>query len=119
MDRASGYLGMFNNFHLFETNAFGCGAAGTDGAQNETIAAVSRLTRTSYAFGANTIGRGIGSPMTIRRDNNDDFGRIGRYAWFSEEGFVAVDVDPTGYSDSSTVPQQLRVIEVHTTAVAL
>jgi hypothetical protein len=119
MDKATGYLGRWNNFHLFETNAFGVGAAGTEGAQNETIAGSPRLTRTSYAFGANTIGRGIGSPMTIRRDVVDDFGRIGRYAWFSEEGFVAVDVDPVGYNDVSTVPQQLRVIEIHTTAVPL
>jgi hypothetical protein len=119
MDQVTGYLGKFNNFHIFETNAFGVGAAGTEGAQNETIAGSPRLTRTSYAFGADTIGRGIGAPMTVRRDSTDDFGRIGRYAWFSEEGFCAVDVDPTGYNDVSAVPQQLRVVKIHTTAVKL
>jgi hypothetical protein len=80
--------------------------------QTETVSGGSNTTRSNYAFGADTIGRGIGTEMEIRRDTNDNFGRVGRYIWRSEEGFVAMDVDPTGYSDTSEVPQQLRVIDV-------
>lgn len=111
-DFAAAYRGKYGNFHVFSTNAYGMGVAGTEGVQTETVAAGARTTRTNYAFGAATVARGIGSEMEIRRDTNDDFGRIGRYIWRSEEGFLAMDVDPTGYSDSSDVPQQLRVIDV-------
>ena len=118
-DFAASYRGKYGNFHIFSTNAYATGAVGAagtagEGVQTETIAAGSATTRTNYAFGANSIGRGVGTPMEIRKDTNDDFGRIGRYIWRSEEGFVAMDVDPTGYNDTSAVPQQLRVIDVRT-----
>ena len=118
-DLAAAYQGKYGNFHIWETNAYASGAVSTAGAagegvQTETVAAGSATTRTNYAFGSDTIGRGIGSEMEFRRDTNDDFGRVGRYIWRSEEGFVAMDVDPTGYSDSSAVPQQLRVLDVRT-----
>ncbi|ESA39092.1 hypothetical protein N836_28875 [Leptolyngbya sp. Heron Island J] len=118
-DLAAAYQGKYGNFHIWETNAYASGAVGTAGAsgegvQTETVAAGAATTRTNYAFGANTIGRGIGTEMEIRRDTNDDFQRVGRYIWRSEEGFVAMDVDPTGYNDQSAVPQQLRVLDVRT-----
>jgi hypothetical protein len=119
MDRVTGYVGRYCNFMIFETNAFACGAAGTEGVRNETIDGSPRVTRSNYAFGSSTIGRGIGSPVEIRRDNNDGFGRLNRFIWLEESGFVAMDVDPTGYLDSSAVPQQLRVIEVRSLAVPL
>ena len=112
VDLASAYMGKYGQFHIFTTNAYGTGAAGTEGVQTETVAAGSATTRTNYAFGADTIGRGIGTAMEIRRDIDDDFGRIGRYIWRSEEGFVAMDVDPTGYSSTGDGAQQLRVIDV-------
>ena len=118
-DLAAAYQGKYGNFHVWETNAYASGAVGTAGAagegvQTETVAAGAATTRTNYAFGSDTIGRGIGTEMEIRRDTNDDFQRVGRYIWRSEEGFVAMDVDPTGYNDSSAVPQQLRVLDVRT-----
>ena len=118
-DLAAAYQGKHGNFHIFDTNAYGTGTVGTAGAdgegvQTETVAAGAATTRSNYAFGADTIGRGIGTEMEIRRDTNDNFGRVGRYIWRSEEGFVAMDVDPTGYSDTSEVPQQLRVLDVRT-----
>jgi hypothetical protein len=114
---AAAYQGKLGNFHVFDTNAYGTGAVGAAGAagegvQTESVSGGSNTTRSNYAFGADTIGRGIGTEMEIRRDTNDNFGRVGRYIWRSEEGFVAMDVDPTGYSDTSEVPQQLRVIDV-------
>ncbi|MBE9178607.1 DNA-binding protein [Oculatella sp. LEGE 06141] len=119
MGKVSGYLGKISNFHIFETNAFSMGAPGTEGVQTETLGAGSRATRTSYAFGSDTIGRGVGQEMEIRRSNDDDFQRSDSYIWRSEEGFCPLDVDPTGYSDASTVPQQLRVIDVRTVDVTL
>ncbi|EKU98113.1 hypothetical protein Lepto7375DRAFT_7374 [Leptolyngbya sp. PCC 7375] len=118
-DLAAAYQGKYGNFHIWETNAYASGAVGTAGAagegvQTETVAPGAATTRTNYAFGADTIGRGIGTEMEIRRDTNDDFQRVGRYIWRSEEGFVSMDVDPTGYNDSSPVPQQLRVLDVRT-----
>ena len=118
-DLAAAYQGKHGNFHIWETNAYASGAvsaagAAGEGVQTETVAAGSATTRSNYAFGSDTIGRGVGTEMEIRRDTNDDFGRVGRYIWRSEEGFVAMDVDPTGYSDSSAVPQQLRVLDVRT-----
>lgn len=118
-DRVSGYVGKISNFHVYETNAFSMGAAATEGVQNETIAGSARLTRTSYAFGADSIGYGVGTEMEIRRDEKTDFGRIDRYIWREESGFVAIDVDPTGYNDSSAVPQQLRVVDIRTLDNAL
>ncbi len=113
--RVSGYHGQHCNFHIFATNSFSLGAPGTEGVQTETLGAGAITTRTSYAAGVDSIGRGIGTPMEIRKDTNDDFQRLGRYIWRSEEGFVAMDVDPVGYNDTSTVPQQLRVFQVRTT----
>lgn len=115
--RAVGYLGEYCNFHIFHTNAYGTGIPGTEGVQDEALGAGTFTTRASYAFGSNTIGRGVGQPMEIRRDTNDDFQRLNRYIWRSEEGFDALDVDPTGYGDTSPVPQQLRVLEVRTTDI--
>ncbi|MDJ0689241.1 MAG: hypothetical protein QNJ41_12100 [Xenococcaceae cyanobacterium MO_188.B32] len=115
--RVSGYHGQHCNFHIFATNSFSLGAPGTEGVQTETLGVGATTTRTSYAAGIDTIGRGIGTPMQIRKDTNDDFQRLGRYIWRSEEGFVAMDVDPVGYNDTSTVPQQLRVFQVRTTDV--
>lgn len=113
VDKISGYVGRICNFMVFDSNAFGCGAAGTEGVQNETIAGSSYITRSSYAFGADTIGRGIGSEMEIRRDSNDDFGRMNRFVWLSCEGHTQLDVSPDP-ADTSPVPQQLRVVELRT-----
>lgn len=111
MDKVSGYLGKWNNFHLFESNAWGLGNAGTPGAQTETLGSGSVTTRTSYLFGRDAVGRGVGQPMEIRMDEMRDFGRSNSYIWRSEEVVKGVDVDPVGSGEAS---QQLRVIEVRT-----
>lgn len=118
-DRVTGYVGNYCGFHIFNSNAFGVGAAGSAGVQNTTFGAGSTLTRDSYVFGAETTGRGIGSEFEIVPSNVVPFGRAERYIWRSEEGFVAMDVDPTGYSDTSAVPQQLRVIKARLCDVAV
>jgi hypothetical protein len=113
--RVSGYLGTYYGFHIFESNAFGVGSSGQAGVQTETINSVSTTTRTSYAFGNSAVGRGVGTPMEIRQNEITNYQRLNTYIWRSEEGFAALDVDPVGYSDSSAVPQQLRVFQIHTT----
>jgi hypothetical protein len=117
VDRITGYRGRWGNFHIFEQNTFGMGAAGTPGAQNVTTGATvaTQLFSSGYAFGANTIGRGIGMPMELRSQSGEIvWNRAQKWIWISHESFTAIDVDPTGYSDTSDVPQQLRVIEVRT-----
>jgi hypothetical protein len=114
-EKITGYIGKYCGFHIFSSNAFGVGSVGTEGVQTETLGTTARTTRTGYAFGAETIGRGVGTPFQLVDEGTVRFGRMGRYIWRSEESFVALDVDPTGYSDTSAVPQQLRVFEIHTT----
>lgn len=118
VDKIQGFVGKIAGFLIFESNATSLGAAGTEGTRNETIASSSRQTRTSYAFGANTAARGIGTPFELRTDTNDNFGRIKRMSWISHEGYAPLDIDPTGYNDSSAVPQQLRVLDVRTVDTA-
>lgn len=113
MPKIDGYCGDIANFMIFTTNAISLGAAGTVGVRNEVLGGVARTTRTNFAFGASTIARVAGMPMSIRRDTNDDFGRRNRYAWVSHEGFGTLDVDP-----ALNASQQLRVIEVRHTDVA-
>jgi hypothetical protein len=117
--RISGYLGKYYNFHFFSSNSFSVGAAGTEGVQDDPLGVGSTLTRTSYAFGAGVEGRGIGMPMELRQDSVTNFDRETRMTWLSQEGFGALDIDPVGYNDTSAVPQQLRVIKVRTTDLAI
>lgn len=117
--QVSGYQGKYYGFHIFETNATSVGAAGAEGVRTETLGAGATLTRTSYAFGTDTMARGIGDPMEIRQNEITGYGRKSDYIWLSNEGFAPLDVDPTGYSDVSAVPQQLRVLDVRTTDVAV
>lgn len=116
-DRITGYAGDFENFMIFETNNYGIGSAGAPGVIAAPVGGTTL--HSSFAFGANTIGRGIGTEMQIKLDDDTDFGRASRAIWRSEESFVAMDVDPTGYADTSSVPQQLRVIEVQTVKAAV
>jgi len=118
IERASGYMGSWENFEVFETNAFGVGAAGTAGVQSEALGVGTVDTHTSYAFGAQTIGQGIGMDMEIRQDEIRDFGRTDAFIWLTHRGFTALDVDPIGYNDTSLVPQQLRVVKLHNTRLA-
>jgi hypothetical protein len=113
--KVTGYLGKIANFHVFESNNFSQGVTGSEGVQTETLGTGSSVTRDSYAFGANTIGRGTAEPFQLVADEVTNFRRRTRITWISWEGFGAMDVDPTGYTDVSAVPQQLRVLKVRFT----
>jgi hypothetical protein len=119
--KVEGYVGKIANVHVFEGNSWGVGAAGSRGVQSENDgAAVARVTRTGFFFGAGAVGRGVGQEFSIvTRSGEVNWNRLIECIWTSHEEFVALDVDPTGYSDVSTVPQQLRVFETHTTDVAI
>lgn len=120
IDRVTGYKGKIGNVHVFEGNSWGIGAPGTEGTQSETIATASRVTRSGYFFGADTTGRGIGEEFNIRMQTGEmHFNRLIRAIWVEHSGWVALDVDPTGYVDTSAVPQQLRVIETRMLDVEL
>lgn len=109
MGVVSGYIGDMCNFMIFETNIFGLGAAGTEAAQNETIAGSSRLTRASLAFGRNAVAKATGMAAEVRRDEVRDFGRMDSYTWLSHATYGPLDVDP-----AINANQQLRVVEVRT-----
>jgi hypothetical protein len=106
----NGYHGIYNNFHLFSSNAYGTGAAGTDGVQSETLGAGAKITRTSYAFGMRPVGHGVALPVEIRERSENDFGRSRSFIWYSHEGFVALDINEASGED-------LRVVKVNTTDV--
>jgi hypothetical protein len=112
--KTSGYAGKACGFHVFGTNTHSLGIAGTQGAQNETLGVGSTLTRTSLAFGRAAVARAIGMEAEIRRDNNDDFGRLNRFTWLSHEVTGDLDVD-----SAINAEQQLRVIQVRTTDISL
>lgn len=116
-DRITGYRGKWGNFHIFEQNTFAMGASGTPGVQTVVTGATTanQVARSAYAFGANTIGRGIGMPMELRSQSGEIlWNRAQKWIWISHESYTPLDVDPTGYADASAVPQQLRVLEVRT-----
>ncbi|MEW5857391.1 MAG: hypothetical protein AB1861_08420 [Cyanobacteriota bacterium] len=115
LEKISGYEGDVCNFMIFSSNAHSLGVAGTPGAQTETVGGAAQVTRSSFAFGADTVAEATGMPMQLRRKNEDDYGRMNNYVWKSHQGFGYLDVDPA--LDSGTVTQQLRVVEVRSVDV--
>ena len=107
--RVSGYKGKYSGFHVFEQNVFGVGAAATAGVQNETIATVSTLTRTSLAMGVDSIGWASALPVQVRMDEFSDFQRQKRMIWYSHENSVSLDVKTT-----SGTGETMRVVKLNT-----
>jgi hypothetical protein len=118
--KVEGYQGLFEGFHIWQTNAF-ANATGAEGVATETNGdSTSSVVRTSYAFGGMASGRGIGgSGVQILFDEKTDFGRMDRAIWQSYEAHGPLDVDATGYNDTSDIPQETRVFKVNTFDVAL
>ena len=111
MGKVSGYVGTYCNFMIFTTNAHSLGNPGSEGVQTETLGGSlgTATTRTSYAFGADTIAEAIGMEMEIRRNNNDDYQRSNEYIWLAHSGYGHLDVDP-----AINASQQLRVVQIRT-----
>ena len=116
--RVSGYVGMYEGFHIFESNSFSSGAAAADSLVDvETTTAASQTNatfRTSYLLGGGALGRAIGgSGFQILFDEKTDFGRINRAIWHCYEAHGALDVD------SAVSGQQTRVYKIRTSDTAL
>lgn len=110
--KTAAYEGTYCGFHIFSTNAHSMGVAGTEGVNVEALGVGPTLVRSSLAFGRAAVARTYGMEPELRRDNNDNFGRMNRWVWLSHEGLGALDVDPALDPD-----QQLRVVEVRTVDV--
>lgn len=117
--KIQGYKGLYEGFHIFETNGFANGGAGTEGVATEAVNSGGTVTsatmRTSYAFGYAASGRALGGTgVQILFDEKTDFGRLDRAIWQSYEGHGPLDVDATGYGESGANAQETRVFRVVT-----
>jgi hypothetical protein len=118
--KIQGYKGLYEGFHIFETNSFANGGAGTEGVATEAVNSGGTVTsatmRTSYAFGYAASGRGVGgSGVQILFDEKTDFGRLDRAIWQSYEAHGPLDVDATGYGETpGGNSQETRVFRVCT-----
>jgi hypothetical protein len=119
--KIQGYKGLYEGFHIFETNSFANGGSGTEGVATETNGdSGSSIFRTSYAFGYAASGRAMGGTgVQILFDEKTDFGRLDRAIWQSYEAHGPLDVDATGYGESGPQAQETRVFQVRTADVAL
>lgn len=118
-----GYKGKVRGFHLYESTNISSGAAGTPGAQTETIGGAAQTTRSGFAFGADAIGMAEAMPMEIRESDDTDFGRMRSLIWKTHANATGLDVDPARTLLSNEVArpvgaeEQLRVFEVRCSTV--
>jgi hypothetical protein len=118
-----GYKGKVRGFHLYESTNISSGAAGTPGAQTETIGGAAQTTRSGFAFGADAIGMAEAMPMEIRESDDTDFGRMRSLIWKTHANATGLDVDPARTLLPNEVArpvgaeEQLRVFEVRCSTV--
>lgn len=118
-----GYKGKVRGFHLYESTNISSGAAGTPGAQTETIGGSAQTTRSGFAFGADAIGMAEAMPMEIRESDDTDFGRMRSLIWKTHANATGLDVDPARTLLTNEVArpvgaeEQLRVFEVRCSTV--
>jgi hypothetical protein len=118
-----GYKGKVRGFHLYESTNISSGAAGTPGAQTETIGGAAQTTRSGFAFGADAIGMAEAMPMEIRESDDTDFGRMRSLIWKTHANATGLDVDPARTLLPNEVvrpvgaEEQLRVFEVRCSTV--
>lgn len=106
-----GYFGVHEGFHVFGSNAYGTGAAGTEGVSTVALGgALGNVTaRDCYAFGSDHVARAQGLAMEVRRNVVDDFGRRNDYIWYSHEAFDELDINADAGAGT-----ELRVVKVRT-----
>ncbi|BAS55382.1 hypothetical protein NIES2135_53330 [Leptolyngbya boryana NIES-2135] len=87
--RASTYLGMIENVHVFMGNSFGKGAPGASNptVQDSTLGVGATRTIDGFLLAPGAIGRGISSPVEIRPSGVNPFNMGESYIWTSDEGF--------------------------------
>ena len=107
MPTISGYAGTFCGFHIFQSTAYGNGAAGSEGVQNVTFGAGSTLTRSVVCGGFYAVARAVGMDAEIRRATEDNFQTQDAWTWISDEIVFDLDVD-----SAINAEQQTRVFEL-------
>jgi hypothetical protein len=105
--KATGYLGTYCGFMLFESSTTGIGEnvgdPGAEGIQATVFGAGSRLTRDNFFFGPGVVGHGISLPMEIRMDGAGTFGTKMRFVWRSMEGWGSIDCTSTNEGQQDRV----------------
>ncbi len=117
----SGYMGMYNNFHVFAGNSFGVGAAGTVPTVNNVIfGAGAQDAVDSFAFAPGCVGRGIGLAAEVRASGVNPFQLGEAYIWISREGVAPMDLDATiPNPGTGDLNQQTRCFKLRTSKVAV
>lgn len=111
----NGYIGKYNNFHVFEGNSWGVGNAGTvPTVNNETLGGVAVDVVDSFAFAPGCIGRGIALGAEIRASGVNPYQRGESYIWLSREGVAPMDLDV-----ALNPNQQTRCYKIRTSKVAV
>jgi hypothetical protein len=109
--QVAGYIGCYDGFHHFRSNASGVGAAGTPGVQSETLGGTlgAQLTRDCYFFGPGAVGMGVGMPMQIVPSGVNAYNRGESYIWLTYANAAPLDVDAT-ISTPGQLGQQTKVL---------
>lgn len=90
----NGYVGKYNNFHVFEGNSWGVGNAGAvPTVNNETLGGTAVDVVDSFAFAPGCVGRGIALGAEIRASGVNPFQRGESFIWLSREGVAPMDLD--------------------------
>lgn len=117
--RVSGYLGMYNNFHLFASNTIGVTAAGASSTVNNvTLGAGAFDMVDSFAFAPGCVGRGEALPAEIRASGVNPFQLGESYIWVYRGGVAPMDLDENIPNPGTTdLFQQTRCFRLRTTKV--
>lgn len=106
----NGYIGMYNNFHVFVGNSFGVGAAGAvPTVNNVTFGGGAVDAVDGFVFGPGCVGRGIALGAEIRASGVNPYGRGESFIWLSREGVAPMDMDATIDPNQQTRCYRLRI----------
>ena len=121
LGHVSGYMGQYNNFHVFVGNSFGVGTAGTVPTVNTvTFGAGAQEAVDSFAFAPGCVGRGISLGAEVRASGVNPFQMGESYIWISREGVATMDLDATIPNPlTGAFNQQTRCFKVRTSKVAV
>lgn len=112
----NGYMGKYNNFHVFAGNSFGVGAAGASPTVNNVaFAGGAQDAEDSFAFAPGCVGRGQALAAEVRASGVNPYNLGESYIWLSREGVAAIDLDATLPNPGTTdLNQQTRCFKLRT-----
>lgn len=105
-----GFIGSVLHFDIYVTNNYAVGDPNASPPDPGTQIENNVATRTSFAFGPDIIGQGVGDPVRVARNNDDDFGEEILLTWISYEGWDELDIN-----EDATTETETRVLALHTT----